>query len=154
MRRLFLCLVLALVATAVLGKNKNLTYTDDITAADTVIASKRVDTTYTSWQNIEGATRIQYYAKIINDTNWVNDTFFVLVQFSSHTRNPIKTYSLDTFLTTDSGLAVFDVVAADSFVGSYMRGMLIHWDSLELSGVDLFENSYETKFDLWFNPIY
>lgn len=129
-------------------------YKDSISAADTVAASKRVDTVWSSTMNIAGATTIDFYKALSAwesqaDTNWVNDTFFVYFQ-TSWDGSTWLTYKIDTLLATTAGSAdEFRLKSSDSSYGDLARLMLIHWDSLEVAAPGLLGNVYYKECELW-----
>lgn len=122
------------------------------TTSDTAADSIRCDTSYTGVVDISDFTRIWCYARLASDTNWVGDTFWVCLQGAVGVGVDLcewKTWKIDTFLTSDSAYVPFQLKRSDSSIGDYMRGMLIHWDSLEADapGIDSF--SYDDTFKLW-----
>lgn len=146
-RLLFLFIVLGL-AVWVFAKSVNTTFTDAVSATDTVITTKRFDTTFTPWASIEGAQKLHFYTRLINDTNWTADSFWVSAQFSIDQKFVTKTIELDTFVATDSGWSGNDALAADSIRGEYMRGRLIHYDSAEAKLPAV--KNYNSDFILWY----
>jgi len=134
-----------------------ITLTETITARDTMADSICCETTYTATMDISGFKTLQFYCQVdsspgIDDTDWVNDTFFVAIQISILKDEAYhwKTYTLDTFLTTDSAYQGGIFSLADSNVcAERIRGRIIHWDSVEASRPGIFENVYGKRYRLW-----
>ena len=132
------------------AQTAQITYVDDFVAADTALNSERLDTAFSSYFDIAGWTSLQFFAELqnVDDTNWVNDTFWVDFQHSFD-GNTWHTCLVDTLLDVGVGWSVLTLERADSVIGNYGRARLIHYDKLEATGPALFENEYIYRLNLW-----
>ena len=156
-KQLWVGLILLLIPVVVCGNDLSVTYTDSIAVADT--GTVRRDTVFTP--KVEIKTRfLQFGCKLSalqhwEDTNWGNDTFFVKAQTSFDGTNWI-TVEIDTLL--DNGYGTSGKILdrdADVF-GNYLRGVLIHVDSLGNTAIDsawLADHpySFRKKFELFYS---
>jgi len=135
-----LVLVLLLAVTA--GANDlRAIFSDSIVPADS--GDVRADTVYTPAMDISGYSWLQFYTQIKayenrSDTNFTDDSFFVYVQYSPDgiIFNAGDTLCIDTFLATGAGWSFQNLTHDDAILGNYMRGMLVHWDSIKVSEAD------------------
>lgn len=143
----------------VFAGDKIVLLTDSISAADTTavtVGAVRADTAYSDVFKIQGATRIQFFIDMIglgnNDTNWVDDTFWIDIQHSFDKTN-WRLFLVDTLLANGVGWSKLNATAADSIIGDYARVRFIHWDSLDLNGdyTGLFENVYKKKLTFYYS---
>lgn len=136
----------------------------EIVAADTVAASKRIDTAFSAVGQLPSdLSFLQFYTRLsalsgTTDTNWTADTFFIALQHSLDKDGPTydwQTFNIDTFLTTDSGYSTLIVKPDTLVLGAHVRARLIHWDSLEAAATMGFDTLTQTgstfgkKLDLW-----
>lgn len=158
-KKIFGVILLLLITASVLAGSKVIILTDAISAADTTAATTgavRADTAYSKVFKIDGATRLQFFIDMVglgnNDTNWVDDTFFVDIQHSFDNEN-WRLFLVDTLLANGVGWSKLNVSAADSVIGDYARVRFIHWDSLNFDGnfVGLFGNSYKKKLTFYYS---
>lgn len=156
MKRLLTVAVIAITLIAlysVYANDLQVDFDDTIAAADTVAASKRIDTVLGSWYDLRDFSRVQFFSGVYddgNDTNWTGDTFFVKFQTSPN-QIDVLTYEIDTFTAVGTALsaAVLNLSKTDSVFGRYGRAMLVHWDSLEADSPDILGNTYNYKLKLW-----
>lgn len=134
MKRLIVVLALCLPTLALAG-DMRVVVPDSIAVADTNAA--RVDTAYSSWVDIAGAEKLQFYTFLrapfppAKDTNFVNDTFFIDIELSFDKIVVSKLFLVDTMVVTDSGWTGVaddkaDLLAADSLRGNWMRTRVVH----------------------------
>ncbi len=134
MKKLILVLVLCL-PTFVLAGDMRVVVPDSISVADTNTA--RVDTVYSSWVDMAGAQKLQFYTFLrapfppAKDTNFANDTFFIDIELSFDKIVVSKLFLVDTMVTTDSGWTgvaddKVDMLDADSLRGNWMRTRVVH----------------------------
>lgn len=153
MKRLLLILMLTALPYVSGANDLSVIYNDSISATDSIAATVRQDTVFTPWVDIRGYKAIHFYSYLVpyfTDTNWTNDTFFINAQ-TSFNRIGLKTYLVDTFLTSDSSWSPLKLNTTDSIFGNWMRGMLIHKDSME-AAADIKGNEYKKEFKLWIAP--
>lgn len=148
--------VLLLLLPVLVGANDlSVVYTDGI-GADMAAETVRDDTVYTNWIDIRGFNSVHFYSKLspygsYSDTNFADDTFWVIIQ-TSFDRIGLKTHLIDTFLTTDSSWSALKLNTSDYIFGNWMRGMLIHWDTLGADSPGLEDNEYSKKLEVWIAP--
>ena len=163
-RLLVLVLVTMFVGGSTLASPLTAEISHTIVAADTVAASKRIDTAFSSVGQLPSdLTYLQFYTRLsalsgTTDTNWTNDTFLIAYQHSIDKGGPLyhwQTFNVDTFLTTDSGYSTLIVKPDTLVLGEYFRARVIHWDSLEAAATMGFDTLVQTgstfgkKLDLW-----
>lgn len=128
-----------------------LSFTDNISTADSVAAATRVDTAWSGLMNLAGLNRLQFYVDLeagsAGDTNWTADTFFVKFQ-SSFDGDTWLTYELDTLLDIGTGYPALVLLSSDSVFGFYGRAMLVHWDSME-AAAEIQGNNYYKNMTLY-----
>lgn len=156
MKRLLTVLALMSVVGSVSANDLRATIVDSIAVADTVGASTRIDTAVTPAMDIRGVRYLQFFSKLVpygnaTDTNWASDTFFVDV-LSSADRITWKVHQVDTFLTSDSSWSPLNLDADATVFGNWIKGRVIHWDSLEATGPGLLANTYSKELQLWVIP--
>ena len=129
-----LLLVLLLAVTA--GANDlRAVFSDSIIPTDST--DFRYDTIRTPSMYVGDFSWIQFYSQVKayenrDDTNFVDDTFFVYAQFSPDgvIWNTIDTICVDTFVDNGSGWSIQNLTFDDKVMGSYMRGVMVHCDSV------------------------
>lgn len=132
--------VLLLFAGLAAANDLSLVFTDSIVPADS--ADERADTAYTSAVMLDPSLgRFQFYSKIEaysnkDDTNWTDDTFFVKLQKSVDGQTWTTSLEIDTFLTNGESFSPLNVSVSDSVYGYYVRGMVVHWDSIGAGEAD------------------
>ncbi len=158
MKRLLSILLIALLPCMAAGNDLSVIYEDSIVPADS--ADERTDTVFTKWHDIRGWNTIQFWTSIASyrtasDTNFVDDSFWVNIQ-TSFDRVNVKTHLLDTFLTNGTSWSPYELLVSDSIFGNWMRGMLIHWDSIDVGDADsaLVNRSspFTKKIGVWYAP--
>lgn len=159
MKTIFLIFLFSLLAFYPLtAEDMNMVFSDSIIPADS--ADVRFDTAFTEWRSIAEYNKIQFYSRLLaipgfDDTNWVDDTFWINVQ-TSFNRVAVKTHLVDTFLDNSSSWSPYVLTATDSVFGPWIRGMVIHWDSIDVGDADSAlvnrARSFKKNVQFWFAP--
>ncbi len=135
MKKLILILGVLFLPALSLAADMRVVVPDSISVADTNTA--RVDTVYSSWVDIAGAERLQFFTFMrapfppAKDTNFANDTFFIDIELSFDKIVVSKLFLVDTMVTTDSGWTGVaddkaDLMEPDSLRGNWMRTRVVH----------------------------
>ena len=146
-----------LMALPVIGSanDKIIVYVDTIVAADTAIEAINVDTLWSEWDRVYGASRLQFFYDIeptVTHMKLTEDTFYVYWQHSFNlgdTRNVLLGKATDTGATWSA----VNLSVADSVVGNWGRFMVIHRDSTDATSPDSLANIRGAKINLWIAKI-
>lgn len=136
----YLLLLILLLSGSVWANDLTVVFSDSIVPADS--NDVRADTVYTDAMRLDPHLgRLQFYSKLVadgakDDTDFTDDTFFVKLQKSVDSLAWTTFAEIDTFLDSDSGFSVLNLSTTDSVLGYWVRGELIHWDSVGSSEAD------------------
>lgn len=142
MKKFILSLILvSLVASMGFATDMTLLFSDSITAADS--ADVRNDTVLSVVYDIRDYKVMNFYSYLrdylnLDDTNFVDDSFFVYLQFSAdgYTWEAGDTLCLDTFLDSDSGWSWLGIDRDTANIGNFIRVELVHYDSIGIGAAD------------------
>jgi len=142
MKSKLLIAVLLVLPALIAASDVSVQYKDSITASDSVAV--RIDTAFTPTVYVGNKEGFQFFPKVsaytetqyANDTNWTDDSLFIKVQFSFDLSTWV-TFEVDTLLDNGSGTLRLTLLRNDSTLfGDWMRGLLIHHDSIGVGEAD------------------
>ena len=143
-----------MIAPATQATDLSVIVYDSISAADTVANAVRRDTFYTPWAAINNANRFQMFYTILADgsnplISLADDSFLIKFQ---HSFDRINLRSWNVGQLGDTTIGTWGTVnfsLADSVVGNWGRGVIIHYDTAEADQPDSVGLVRNAQFNLW-----
>lgn len=139
------------------GKLPSITVVDSIAVADTVAAVVRADTGISEIIDVTKYRFLEFYIRVVSDSDFTADTFYVSVQFSADKGGIYDWQTVtDTHLVkltdTDSAYVALTLrLDTLQMLADKMRFIVSHRDSIEAGFPQgLHTNTYNSVFDIWF----